>query len=199
MAGGQAGCNLQVVQQLVIGVEGEGWWSGLSNPSGGNELDVSSYPTYMETYQWNYSHLTRNSWDATAAVRLGWAFDRILLYGKAGVAFGGFTFSNTDNYSYVYTSGAPYANTYSTSSQTGSATLPGLVLGVGLEWAFGGNWIGRVEGDYINFARTSVSFTGSSSYTYTGCTDCGSTTASGSQTQYVTEEVIKFGLSYMFR
>jgi outer membrane immunogenic protein len=197
IAGGQVGCNLQVVQQLVVGIEGEGWWSGLSNPSGTTQLSTTSYPTYMETYQSNSSSLTRNSWDATAVVRLGWAFDRVLLYGKGGVAFGGFTFSNVDNYSYVYTNSGGTNYSY-TSSQTGSATLTGIVLGVGLEWAFGGNWIGRVEGDYINFARTNVPFMGSYSYTYTGCTSCYSGTTSGVQTQYVTEEILKFGLSYKF-
>jgi hypothetical protein len=30
IAGGQAGCNYQM-QQLVVGIEGEGWWSGLKN------------------------------------------------------------------------------------------------------------------------------------------------------------------------
>ena len=192
IAGGQVGCNLQVVQQLVIGFEGEGWWSGLSNPSGSNGTDVTSYPTYMETYQWNSSHLTRSSWDATAAVRLGWAFDRVLLYGKAGVAFGGFTFSNTDNYSYVYTNGG--GTEYYNSSQTGSATLPGIVLGVGLEWAFGGNWIGRVEGDYLNFARTGVPMTYSAACTPCSASVAGSATTSG----YASKELLKVGLSYKF-
>ena len=35
IAGGQAGCNYQI-QNIVLGIEGEGWWSGLSNKDTNN-------------------------------------------------------------------------------------------------------------------------------------------------------------------
>ena len=54
------------------------------------------------------------------ALRVGAAFDRLLVYGKGGVAWGGFDFKESEV--------GPGA---STDALVGSRTLPGLLIGVG--------------------------------------------------------------------
>jgi hypothetical protein len=48
-----------------------------------------------ETDTSTFNEQTRNRWDAVLAFRGGYAVDRVLFYGKAGVVWGGFRFSET--------------------------------------------------------------------------------------------------------
>ena len=196
IAGGQLGCNYQV-RELVVGVEAEGWWSGLSNKNTSDQSSSTAYPLATQTYTANYEYQTQNRWDATIALRAGWAFDRILLYGKAGAAFGSFKFSGTSNYMYTNYGGGPGNNFFSNYSEAGNQTLIGMVLGLGLEWAFFDNWIARVEADYINFPRTDVSFPFSQtcSVFYCGYSSQSGTTKSS---EYADKKLLKVGLSYKF-
>jgi outer membrane immunogenic protein len=73
IAGGQVGCNYQT-GHLVLGLEGDGWWSGLraSDTYGGFA------PTpYTET------DTAHNRWDFDLALRAGYARGQALFYGKA--------------------------------------------------------------------------------------------------------------------
>ena len=85
IAGGQIGCNYQI-SQLVVGIEGDGVSSGIQNTS-----------TFANSDGEGFHLRTRNLWDADVALRVGAAFDRLLVYGKGGVAWGGFDFRETPN------------------------------------------------------------------------------------------------------
>src|SRR5690242_1777634 len=119
-AGGQIGCNYQN-GVMVFGLEGEAW-SGVKSVSHLTELGFSEDFT------------DRNRWSADVAVRAGVAFDRALLYGKAGVAEGSFAFAQTDDFNVF---------------EKSAATLTGVLLGVGLEYGFAPNWSAKVEYDHI--------------------------------------------------
>jgi outer membrane immunogenic protein len=171
VGGGQIGCNYQT-GMLVVGVEGDGLWSGLTN--------TNAYGANSEGYHYQYQ--TKNTWDADIALRVGAAFDRLLVYGKGGVAWGGFTFKETYNYTGCSSSGSCYTD-------NGSATLPGVLIGIGMEYAFLPNWTAKLEYNYIAFEQQSISFTegytGSTLYTY--------------QESYgATKQLIKFGINYKF-
>ena len=155
IAGGQAGCNYQI-QHIVLGIEGEGWWSGLSNKSTDNATTTTISGTDTLTTTFSEFNQTRNQWDAVVALRGGYAVDRVLFYGKAGVVWGGFRFS--DAFSRTDVLNGVLVNSQS-SSEDGSKTLTGMLLGVGVEWAFLDNWTFRAEADYLNFPRTDVPFT----------------------------------------
>src|SRR6478672_12649755 len=86
LAGGQIGCNYQT-GMLVLGIEGEGFWSGMK--------------VTQDAFDGNFlfgSARIRNKWDYDVAGRIGVAFDRALVYGKAGWVAGGFdwNFATTD-------------------------------------------------------------------------------------------------------
>lgn len=125
IGGGQVGCNYQI-DSFVLGAEGEIWGSSLSGATvvAANAGD-------------RYAFQSRLGGDA--ALRAGYAFGRTLLYGKVGVAEANYTFQDT---------GAGFL------SDKGSATYAGLLLGVGVEYAFDAHWSVKAEYDYIDDARS---------------------------------------------
>ena len=71
IGGGQIGANWQI-NVLVLGIEGDFDWTGLKgsgHDSVGNTIN------------------TDTQWTSTVTGRIGAAFDRLLVYGKGGVAF----------------------------------------------------------------------------------------------------------------
>jgi outer membrane immunogenic protein len=196
IAGGQAGCNYQL-QSIVLGIEGEGWWSGLSNKSTDNSTTTLSNGIDTLTETSNSFTQTQNRWDAVLAFRGGYAVDRVLFYGKAGVVWGGFRFSEASSQSAAL-NGVSEGSI--NSSEDGSKTLTGMLLGFGVEWAFVDNWLFRAEADYLNFPRTDVPFTSSSVCT-SGSGGCGGgLTAStvGTFSQFASKGLLKIGVSYKF-
>jgi outer membrane immunogenic protein len=138
LAGGQIGCNYQT-GMLVLGIEGEGFWSGMEVKS---ESFFTNDPRPFETSS------IRNKYDYDVAGRFGLAFDRALVYGKAGWVASRFDwYSRTLNFC---------GNCQTT---TGSATLDGLLIGIGLEYAFLNNWTAKFEYDYLGFGAKNVNFT----------------------------------------
>ncbi len=138
LAGGQAGCNYQT-GILVLGIEGEGFWSGMKVNS--------DFFGINDTLPFETSSI-RNKYDYDVAGRFGLAFDRALVYGKAGWVAARFDwYSRTLNFC------------GNCSTTTGSATLDGLLIGIGLEYAFLNNWTAKFEYDYLGFGAKNVNFT----------------------------------------
>jgi outer membrane immunogenic protein len=169
LAGGQLGCNYQT-GMLVLGIEGEGFWSGMKVTQ-----DQFDFNTLSGTAT------IRNKWDYDIAARIGIAFDRALFYGKAGWVAGGFDW---------YRANINCGNFCSTTQ--GSATLDGLLIGLGLEYAFTNNWTTKFEYDYLGFGSKNVVFT----------TTCSTTVfcLPFTQTQNVSADkhIFKVGINYKF-
>ena len=154
LVGGQAGCNYQA-GLFVFGLEGEGAWSGITDRnffSAGPEVST-----------------VRNRWDADLALRVGFAVDRALVYGKAGAAAGNFNF-NFDNGHGAF--------------DRGQSTLGGLLLGAGVEYAFASSWTAKLEYNVIDFVNKDVSFNSQS----------GLVTAS----EAAKKQIVKVGVNYRF-
>jgi outer membrane immunogenic protein len=157
IAGGQAGCNVQT-GIMVFGLGGDAAWSNLTNHSSFNGLTMQQASD-------------RHRWSADLAARTGIAFDRALLYGKAGVAAGRFDFFDVDNTAQIITGGI----------LQGGATLTGLLLGLGVEYAFAPNWSAKLEYDHVGYLSRNI--------------DLG---ANGSNNQSVTTNTVKAGVNYKF-
>jgi len=71
IGGGQIGANWQI-NALVLGIEGDFDWTGLKG---------SGHDSLANTIN------TNTQWTSTVTGRIGAAFDRLLVYGKGGVAF----------------------------------------------------------------------------------------------------------------
>jgi outer membrane immunogenic protein len=128
MGGGQVGANYQM-GSFVLGVEGDFDWAAKNN----NAATVGALTV-----------TSNNTWISTAAARFGFAYDRVLFYGKAGggwIGNNGFTVTNT-------ATGASF-------SGTNNNTASGWLVGAGIEWAFAYNWSVKLEYDYLGLSSQS--------------------------------------------
>lgn len=125
LAGGQIGANYQM-GPVVIGIQGDYAYADIKKT-------VAAVPPPG-------SGTIKNDFVATASVRVGAAFDRVLLYVKGGGAWTRDKVSLSDG-----TGG----------TATGNFNRTGWLAGGGVEWAFYGNWSAFAEYNYLGFGNTS--------------------------------------------
>jgi outer membrane immunogenic protein len=138
LGGAQVGLNYQFNGGLVVGAEADFDW--LTNTASSSNTIVLQNPVGTPTGS-SASLSVGNRWLTTAVGRLGYAWDRVLFYGKGGGALVG---SNGPN---LIIDGAPI----------GIATSNGrwgFTGGVGIEWAFAANWSARFEYDFVGLNQT---------------------------------------------
>ena len=137
VGGGQAGCDYQFAGGFVIGIQGDYDWTNAN----GSHVDVFGN---------THTHNTKSV--ASVTGRLGYAWDRFLLYVRGGGAW------ERDNYALTVPPGgfvAPIPGFTALASETRG----GWVLGVGGEYAFTNFLSGFIEYDYYNFGTRTVNFT----------------------------------------
>jgi outer membrane immunogenic protein len=182
IAGGQVGCNYQD-GNWVFGVEGEGYWSGIKARSSFTSLNNEGFSQSWET---------RNKYDFSIAARAGIAFDRTLIYGKAGWVWGKFDllYTQTGNICCdVPMVAAVLLDPRSVFTSSGSATLDGLLLGFGIEHAFTQNITAKAEYNYLRFGAKEFAFTGcEGSYCF----------PIGSESHHADKHMFKLGVNYLF-
>ena len=86
-----------------------------------------------------------NRWLTTATGKLGYAWDRVLVYGKGGGAWVGAS-ANLDYGQWGTGCG----------SATSSTANFGWTAGFGVEWAFAGSWSARAEYDFIGLENQTL-------------------------------------------
>jgi outer membrane immunogenic protein len=133
VAGGTAGINFQM-GQFVLGFEGDFDWSGISGSTTNTTATISGIcgPGFLAcTYQ------TSNDWLGTFRGRVGYAFDRVMVFATGGGAVGDVkaTFTN------------PNAGGVSGGTDT---TEFGWTIGGGVEAALTDNLTAKVEYLYVN-------------------------------------------------
>jgi len=139
IGGGQVGVNYEFWGGVVIGAEG--MFDALPN--------TTNTWTVTDPVTGSTASATFNSrWVTTATAKLGYAWDRVLVYGKGGGAWVG---SDNPN---LTINGFGQTLTSSTTNNTG------WTAGIGVEWAFAGNWSARVEYDFIGLQNRSITVAG---------------------------------------
>jgi outer membrane immunogenic protein len=138
MVGGQVGCDYQFAPSWVVGIEGAA--------SGGNISKTTTFVTTSLTPGDDISTF-RSTTDFLASItgRIGYAFDRWLVYGKGGVALVG------DRYHVDDVDGNFFFDA--------TENRIGWTAGAGLEWAFTPEWSVKLEYDYYGFGTKSVLLT----------------------------------------
>ena len=130
IGGGFVGFNYQI-SNVVLGVEAD--WQASDLNESGNFL-LGGVPTYaIGTKVKDYGSVRG---------RLGLAFDRWMVFGTGGFAWGSWDTS----YGFI---GAPAFVTSSVSSHAG------WTAGAGVEYAFTDNWLARAEYRYTDLGRAS--------------------------------------------
>jgi outer membrane immunogenic protein len=185
LAGGQLGCNYQD-GNWVFGLEGEGYWSGMKSTSASS----SSESTSEGIFTFRSANTTQNKYDFSIAARAGIAFDRTLVYGKAGWVWGKFDFLETFTETCPTSAGCipnPFIST-----QTGSDTLNGLLLGVGIEHAITNNWTVKLEYNFLKYGSKEISFVECRNDTIPACG------LPFTNTYHADKQIFKIGANYLF-
>jgi outer membrane immunogenic protein len=139
LGGGQVGVNYEFWGGVVIGAEAMFDWL----PNTGNTVTATN-PCCGTA-----SATINNRWLTTATGKLGYAWDRVLLYGKGGGAWVG------QNSSSLSINGVPASFASSNSSSN-----IGWTAGLGVEWAFWNNWSARAEWDIVGLQNQSFTVAG---------------------------------------
>ncbi len=129
LGGAQIGANAQF-NALVLGVEGDFSWTGLGLKGSGTDSLGNMINTDV-------------NWTSTVSGRIGAAFDRLLVYGKGGIAFAQDQSGLTDTLG---------------SSASTSLMRTGWTAGAGLEYGFTKNWSAKIEYDYLGFGSQALNF-----------------------------------------
>jgi outer membrane immunogenic protein len=157
LAGGQAGCQWQITN-IVFGVEGDASWTNLQ----GTVVDPFTFTSFDVKNDLIY--------DVTA--RLGWAWDRWMVYAKGGGAWAEDRFNVVD----------PVFGSFSE-----NFTRNGWVIGGGIEWAFWENWSMKLEYLHYDFGSRTFIFNGFAGVPFTFNAD-----------HSLQVETIKFGINWRF-
>jgi outer membrane immunogenic protein len=148
VGGGQIGYNAQF-GAFVVGVEADLQWADL-----GADRGVATYPAQWDAYDFRPAGVAGGiDWFGTVRARLGVAFDRALIYGTGGFAYGGG--DTDDDFDGIL-------------NDDNDDVRTGWVLGLGAEYAFTNNLTFGIEGLWVNldndndrtFIGSSVPFAG---------------------------------------
>jgi outer membrane immunogenic protein len=139
IGGGTLGCNWQPVSSsFVLGVEGEAGYLRLR----GQAFDPATVRGTGQTTLDVLGSARVGDWYGIVAGRVGYAWDRTLVYVKGGVAFVPTRASVIDTCQNVAAGCGNWLI-----STSGKDTAVTWTIGGGIEWAFASNW--SVKGEYM--------------------------------------------------
>ncbi len=176
IGGAHVGYNLQL-SQFVVGLEGDVDGSSLSKTVYGDPLigAGTGFGVFVPTT------ISGNlGVQGSIRGRVGYAWDRVLLYATGGVAFGGFNGSISTPIGY----------------DSASTTRVGWTLGGGLEYAVTNNWSIRAEYRYTQFGHSTVYANNSFGPSGVYYPLLGAIGAYGNRT--INENRVQVGFSYKF-
>lgn len=137
LAGGQIGYNYQI-GNFVIGAENDIQYLDL----GKAKRDYTFSGTGAVPAGFNYiGPEKKTEYFATGRARIGYAFDRFLVFGSAGLAYGNLKSETC------------------LGSKCDDGKI-GFAAGAGVEYALSSNWSVKVEGLYVNLGKTAAGVIG---------------------------------------
>jgi opacity protein-like surface antigen len=139
LGGGTLGYNWQF-DRVVAGFEGDIGWS---NAKGGRSVPCPA--------GFLFNCETSMDWMSTVTGRLGYSFDRLLVYSKGGLAVANVSAASIWNPGIIpLNPGVPAQPTPSAPAFRGSDTAVGWTLGGGFEFALAQNWSSKAEAMYYD-------------------------------------------------
>jgi outer membrane immunogenic protein len=134
LAGGHIGCDYQI-NSWVFGIEGSVSATGIT----GNETNP-----FFSAFGNNKTLHTRTDWMASVTPKIGYSWDRWLIYLKGGAAW-----SHSKYHAYDPVDDASFDQ---------SDTRSGWVIGGGIEYAFAPGWSAFVEYAHYDFGTANLTF-----------------------------------------
>ena len=138
VVGGQLGADYQI-ENWVVGVEGQASWT---NAKGSTSCGGLGSPAVFTVIVGSCTAKLDNL--GTAAVRAGYAFDRLLVYGKGGAAW------TNDNYQVKFTT------SFTPMLFSANELRWGWMVGAGVEYAFTDTWTAKIEYNYMDLGADSL-------------------------------------------
>jgi len=135
LVGGQIGCDYQFSPNWVVGIEGA---AAGGNIGGNTNFALPLLPGDTATFKETTDFLS------SVTARVGYAFDRWMVYGKGGVAL------VDDRYN--------VSDIMATYDLDGLENRLGWTAGAGVEWAFWEDWSVKLEYDYYGFGTRNITF-----------------------------------------
>ena len=179
-AGFQGGFNWQM-GAVVFGLEGDSNWLGNDTKRGFSNY---AYTLGGSPYTYSLDGNQQSHMLGSIRGRLGWSFDRALIYVTGG---GAFRNSGSEDTIYVYNSSNVLQATY---NANGNRSNVGWALGGGLEWAFTNNVSFKVEYLHSQFNRDNELYqTATSNFV---------NYAFRNDTSRDSIDVLRFGVNYRF-
>jgi outer membrane immunogenic protein len=132
LVGGQVGCDYQFAGNWVVGLEGDFLWADIKG-------------TVNDPFFAGKNFASKTDWITSGTGRIGYSFDRVLVYGKGGGAWAHNRFDMT------FFGGA-----------VGSVTETrfGWTVGGGIEVLLAQNWSAKVEYNHYDFGNRQVTLVG---------------------------------------
>lgn len=189
IGGIHAGFNWQFTPSWVAGIEGD-WQPAHSQDSFCRQTDLASAPCSDNDAN-NRGFATISSEThliGTARGRLGWTFERTMLYGTGGAAFGAVKTSLGLS---CLTAGCGENGGLIATTTESSSHRTGWVAGGGIERMFGENWIVRAEYLHVNLGTESNTLSLPPS-------SCGIPPCALSWSQDLSYDIVRAGVSYKF-
>ncbi|EJN10264.1 opacity protein [Bradyrhizobium sp. YR681] len=150
VGGVQVGCDYQFSNNWVIGLAGD---------FSGTDLHGVANDPFFAGKSGNPATLSsRTDWVASVTGRVGYTWDRFLVYGKGGVGFAHDRYSLNN---FVDIGGAICPTgvfAFGPCNASASTDRVGWVAGAGFEWAFAPNWSALVEYNHYGFDSKRVAF-----------------------------------------
>jgi outer membrane immunogenic protein len=134
VGGGQIGYNYQI-GNWVIGLEADAQWADMNHDRRGSFVTLT--PPVAGFVGGRNADLGGIDWFGTVRGRVGYAWDRLLVYGTGGLAYGG-----ADDHD----------DTFGFRGRSDDIRT-GFTAGGGVEYAFTPNWTAKIEGLYVNLDR----------------------------------------------
>ena len=164
VGGGHVGVNYQVAA-WVFGFEGD--FSGMTVKGHATRAFIGTVTAGKISVQatGTSAYQTTADWATTLTGRVGYTFDRMLAYGKVGMAVeqdGDTEVSTATSCTVTNNSVNPPTQRPCTAnglSRSGTSTRYGWTAGAGLEYAFDKNWSAFVEYDHLGFLSQLVNLT----------------------------------------
>lgn len=164
LGGVQAGYNYQF-GAYVVGIEGDFDWSAANKKQSGSLGPL------------NFAVSFKNNYVSTFGARFGYAFDRVLVYGKVGGAY------TQDDYETSASDGSTF---------DGKFDRWGWMLGAGFEYAVWDHVSLKAEYNYLDFGTKSETLTPNATDLITG------TITDDPRDNKLHAHVVKIGLNYLF-
>jgi outer membrane immunogenic protein len=147
VGGGQIGYNHQI-GNIVVGIEADAQYADLTSRRSGMLGFVPVLGTFPVGAGFAPAMGNRSGieWFGTVRGRLGYAWDRLLVYGTGGFAYG----DGPNDCNSVGLGGA--------GNRCGNGSIrTGWTAGGGVEYAFTSNMTGKIEALYVNLDRSAAS------------------------------------------